>query len=210
MISSQQIITGFLHTLKLLQNDHSSNVHTKVLQMKRNHPIITGSYEYKLLTFFFISEPLHNDLNTNVSTRVLHIKCYATKKKIHVWLTNKTSIAPRKSFKLKLMRTNMSQIWKLNRLCHHFCEIKFWIYIEVTLIVSQSPLNVFPQHQHQYWFTYKPNCHMCTCNHLAWLLTFALLYLKKSSRSKQSFSSFLGKLYWQESIRSFTCELLFE
>ena len=70
--------------------------------MKRNHPIITGSYEYKLLTFFFfISEPLHNDLNTNVSTRVLHIKCYATKKKT----------APRKSFKLKLMRrTDMSQI----------------------------------------------------------------------------------------------------
>ena len=54
------------------------------LQIKRNHPIITGSYEHKLLTFFFISEPLHNDLNTNVSTRVLHIKCYATKKKIHV------------------------------------------------------------------------------------------------------------------------------
>ena len=49
--------------------------------MKRNHPIITGSYEHKLLTFFFISEPLYNDLNTNVSTRVLQIKCYATKKK---------------------------------------------------------------------------------------------------------------------------------
>ena len=82
MISSQQIITGFFHTLKPLQNDLSSNVHTKVLQIKRNHPIITGSYEHKLSTvFFFISEPLHNDLNTNVSTRVLHIKCYATKKK---------------------------------------------------------------------------------------------------------------------------------
>ena len=81
MISSQKIITGFFHTLKLLQNDLSSKVHTKVLQIKRNHPIITGSYEHKLLTFFFISEPLHNDLNTNVSTRVLHIKCYATKKK---------------------------------------------------------------------------------------------------------------------------------
>ena len=31
--------------------------------------------------FFFISEPLYNDFNTNVNTRVLHIKCYATKKK---------------------------------------------------------------------------------------------------------------------------------
>ena len=82
MISSQKIITGFFHTLKPLQNDLRSNVHTKVLQIKRNHPIITGSYEHKLSTvFFFISEPLHNDLNTNVSTRVLHVKCYATKKK---------------------------------------------------------------------------------------------------------------------------------
>ena len=79
MISSQKIITGFFHTFKLLQNDLSYNVRTKVLQIKRNHPIITGSYEHK--TFFFISEPLYNDLNTNVSTRVLHIKCYATKKK---------------------------------------------------------------------------------------------------------------------------------
>ena len=52
MISSQQIITGFFHTLKLLPNDLSSNVSTKVLQIKRNHPIITGSYEHKLLTFF--------------------------------------------------------------------------------------------------------------------------------------------------------------
>ena len=54
MISSQQIITGFFHTLKPLQNDLSSNVHTKVLQIKRNHPIITGSYEHKLLTVFFL------------------------------------------------------------------------------------------------------------------------------------------------------------
>ena len=147
MISSQQIITGFFNTLKPLQNDLSSNVHTKVLQIKRNHPIITGSYEHKLLTVFFISEPLYNDLNTNVSTRVLHIKCYATKKKLHVWLTKKTATAPRKGFKLKLMRrTDMSQIWKvkLNRLCHYFCEVKFWIYIEVTLIVSQSPLQRVP------------------------------------------------------------------
>ena len=54
MISSQQIITGFFfHTLKLLRNDLSSKVHTKLLQIKRNHPIITGSYEHKLLTFFF-------------------------------------------------------------------------------------------------------------------------------------------------------------
>ena len=73
MISSQKIITGFFHTLKPLQNDLSSNVNTKVLQIKRNHPIITGSYEHKLLKVFFISEPLYNDLNTNVSTRVLHI-----------------------------------------------------------------------------------------------------------------------------------------
>ena len=50
MISSQKIITGFFHTFKLLQNDLSSNVRTKVLQIKRNHPIITGSYEHK--TFF--------------------------------------------------------------------------------------------------------------------------------------------------------------
>ena len=134
------------------------------------------------------------------------------RKKLHVWLTKKTSTAPRKSFKLKLMRmTDMSQIWKvkLNRLCHYFCEVKFWIHIEVTLIASQSPLQCVPQHQHRYWFTYIPRRHMRTCNHLAWLLTFALLYLKKSSRSKQkAFSSFLGNLYWQESIKSFTCELL--
>ena len=58
MISSQQIIAGFFHTLKLLQNDLSSNVHTKVLQIKKNHPIITGSYEHKLLKVFLISEPL--------------------------------------------------------------------------------------------------------------------------------------------------------
>ena len=53
MISSKQKIIGFFHTLKPLQNHLSSKVHTKVLQMKRNHPIITGSYEHKLLTFFF-------------------------------------------------------------------------------------------------------------------------------------------------------------
>ena len=55
MISSKQKIIGFFHTLKPLQNDLSSKVHTKVLQMKRNHPIITGSYEHKLLTIFFYS-----------------------------------------------------------------------------------------------------------------------------------------------------------
>ena len=135
------------------------------------------------------------------------------RKKLHVWLTKKTSTAPRKSFKLKLMRrTDMSQIWKvkLNRLCHYFCELSSEYILKSLWLSLSLHYNVFPQHQHRYWFTYKPNCHMCTCNHLAWLLTFALLYLKKSSRSKQSFSPFLGKLYWQESIRSFTCELLFE
>ena len=55
MISSQKIVTGFFfHTLKLLQNDLSSKVHTKVLQIRRNHPIITGSYEHKLLTVLFL------------------------------------------------------------------------------------------------------------------------------------------------------------
>ena len=98
MISSQKIITGFFHTLKPLQNDLSSNVHTKVLQIKRNHPIITGSYEHKLLTFFFISEPLHNDLNTNVSTRVLHIKCYATKKKTSCVIDKKDFNCTKKEF----------------------------------------------------------------------------------------------------------------
>ena len=98
MISSQKIITGFFRTLKLQQNDLSSNVHTKVLQTKRNHPIITGSYEHKLLTFFLISEPLYNDLNTNVSTRVLHIKCYATKIKTSCVIDKKDFNCTKKEF----------------------------------------------------------------------------------------------------------------
>lgn len=69
--------------------------------------------------------------------------------------------------------------------------------------LSHSLHNCVPWHQHWYWFTYKLKWHMCTCNHLEWLLTFALLYLKKSSKSQRIFSSFLGKLYWQESMRSF-------
>ena len=98
MISSKQKIIGFFHTLKPLPNDLSSNVHTKVLQIKRNHPIITGSYEHKLLTVFFISEPLYNDLNTNVSTRVLHIKCYATKKKTSCVIDKKDFNCTKKEF----------------------------------------------------------------------------------------------------------------
>ena len=33
MITNQQIIRGFFHTLKPLQNDLSSNVNTRVLQI---------------------------------------------------------------------------------------------------------------------------------------------------------------------------------
>ena len=98
MISSQKIITGFFHTLKPLQNDLSSNVSTKVLQIKRNHPIITGSYEHKLLKVFFTLEPLHNDLNTNVSTRVLHIKCDTTKKKTSCVIDKKDFNCRKKEF----------------------------------------------------------------------------------------------------------------
>ena len=34
MITNQQIIRGFFHTLKPLQNDLSSNVNTRVLQIQ--------------------------------------------------------------------------------------------------------------------------------------------------------------------------------
>ena len=126
-----------------------------------------------------------------------------------------------KRLQLHQERVSSLNLWE-GLTCHRF-ERSTWIdYVIISVRLSSEYIlkshwlslslhyNVFPQHQQQYWFTYKPNCHMCTSNHLAWLLTFALLYLKKSLRSKQSFSSFLGKLYWQESMRPFTCELLFE
>ena len=110
-----------------------------------------------------------------ISAQESYILNVKQQRKHYVWLTKKTSTAPRKNFKLNLLRTDMSQVWiKLNQLCHYFCEVKIWIYIDVTLIVSQSPFLCVLPHQHWYWFTDKSKWHMCTCDHLEWLLTLAI------------------------------------
>ena len=52
----------------------------------------------------------------------------------------------KKSFKLKLTRTDKSQIWKvkLNWLRHHLCEVKFWVYIDSHWLSPSLHNYVFP------------------------------------------------------------------
>ena len=122
-----------------------------------------------------------------ISAQESYILNVKQQRKHYVWLTKKTSTAPRKNFKFNLLRrTDMSQIWKvkLNQLCHYFCEVKIWIYIDVTLIVSQSLLLCVLPHQHWYWFTDKSKWHMCTCNHLGWLLTLSIASRSFKNKTK--------------------------
>ena len=105
----------------------------------------------------------------------------------------------------------MLQIWKvkLNQLCNYFCEVKIWIYIDVTLIVSQSPLLCVPSHQHWYWFTDKSKWHMCTCDHLEWLWTLAIWSRSFKNKTKNlectcyfnsAFISIAGKKWFWNSM----------
>ena len=161
MISNQQIITGFFfHTLKPLQYDLNSNVNTSVLQIQET---IQYKQDFRSTNFSLFFSLWSHCIMTSIpisaqETYILNVK---QQRKLYVWLTKKTSTAPRKNFKLNLLRrTNMLQIWKvkLNQLCHYFCEVKIWIYINVTQIVSQSLLLCVLPHQHWYWFTDKSKC----------------------------------------------------
>ena len=147
-----------------------------------------------------------------ISAQESYILNVKQQRKLYVWLTKKTSTAPRKNFKLNLLRrTDMSQIWKvkLNQLCHYFCEVKIWIYIDVTQIVSQSPFLCVLPHQHWYWFTDKSKWHMCTCDHLEWLLTLAIWSRSFKNKTKNlectcyfnsAFISIAGKKWFWNSM----------
>ena len=139
MISNQQIITGFFFIL--WSHCKMTSIVISIPEYYKYRKPSNNNRNLGAQTFHFFFSLWSHCIMTSIpiSAQESYILNVKQQRKHYVWLTKKTSTAPRKNFKLNLLRrTDMSQIWKvkLNQLCHYFCEVKIWIYINVTQIVS--------------------------------------------------------------------------